>query len=148
MKRIKVILWYKIKKYLAKRKIKDLKKATESLNKNQSMIISIANFIMANSNSKLFYSPMTVTYFMEYSDVVCKIDDDRIIITNGLYSYDISIPAIIIYDVRERFVNHLESRKKSVEKRILQKMNSSLGKVYEQIVTMAEPKERNNKYSV
>ena len=75
MKRLKVILWYKIKRYLAKRKIKDLKKAIDSLNQNQTMIISIANFIMSNGQSKLFYSPLTITYFMEYNDVLCKIDE-------------------------------------------------------------------------
>jgi hypothetical protein len=136
MKRLKVILWYKIKRYLAKRKIKDLKKAIDSLNQNQTMIISIANFIMSNGKSKLFYSPLTITYFMEYNDVLCKIDDDRIIITNGLYSYDIAIPHIIIYDVRERFISHLESRKKQIERKVSGKMNSSLTKVYEQITSL------------
>jgi len=141
MKRLKTILWYKIKRYLTKRKIRDLKKAVDSLNQNQSMVISIANFIMSNSKSKLFYSPITITYFMEYSDVLCKIDDDRIIITNGLYSYDINIPSIVIYDLRERFLNHLESRKKSIEKKVSQKMNSSLSKVYAQIVSISQNKD-------
>ena len=136
MKRLRVILWYKIKRYLAKRKIKDLKKAIDSLNQNQTMIISIANFIMSNGESKLFYSPLTITYFMEYNDVLCKIDDDRIIITNGLYSYDIAIPSIIIYDVRERFISHLESRKKQIERKISGRMNSSLARVYEQIISL------------
>jgi hypothetical protein len=136
MKRLKVILWYKIKRYLAKRKISDLKKAINSLNQNQTMIISIANFIMSNGQSKLFYSPLTITYFMEYNDVLCKIDDDRIIITNGLYSYDIAIPHIIIYDVRERFISHLESRKKQIERKISGRMNSSLTRVYEQITSL------------
>jgi hypothetical protein len=136
MKRLRVILWYKIKRYLAKRKIKDLKKAIDSLNQNQTMIISIANFIMSNGQSKLFYSPLTITYFMEYNDVLCKIDDDRIIITNGLYSYDIAIPHIIIYDVRERFISHLESRKKQIERKISGRMNSSLTRVYEQIISL------------
>jgi hypothetical protein len=136
MKRLKVILWYKIKRYLTKRKISDLKKAIDSLNQNQIMIISIANFIMSNGKSKLFYSPLTITYFMEYNDVLCKIDDDRIIITNGLYSYDIAIPHIIIYDVRERFISHLESRKKQIERKISGRMNSSLTKVYEQITSL------------
>ena len=136
MKKLGVILWYKIKRYLAKRKIKDLKKAIDSLNQNQTMIISIANFIMSNGESKLFYSPLTITYFMEYNDVLCKIDDDRIIITNGLYSYDIAIPHIIIYDVRERFISHLESRKKQIERKISGRMNSSLTKVYEQITSL------------
>ena len=136
MKRLKVILWYKIKRYLAKRKIRDLKKAIDSLNQNQTMIISIANFIMSNGQSKLFYSPLTITYFMEYNDVLCKIDDDRIIITNGLYSYDIAIPHIIIYDVRERFISHLESRKKQIERKISGRMNSSLTRVYEQITSL------------
>ena len=136
MKKLVVILWYKIKRYLAKRKIKDLKKAIDSLNQNQTMIISIANFIMSNGESKLFYSPLTITYFMEYNDVLCKIDDDRIIITNGLYSYDIAIPHIIIYDVRERFISHLESRKKQIERKISGRMNSSLSRVYEQITSL------------
>lgn len=136
MKKLGVILWYKIKRYLAKRKIKDLKKAIDSLNQNQTMIISIANFIMSNGESKLFYSPLTITYFMEYNDVLCKIDDDRIIITNGLYSYDIAIPHIIIYDVRERFISHLESRKKQIERKISGRMNSSLTRVYEQITSL------------
>ena len=136
MKRLRVILWYKIKRYLAKRKIKDLKKAVDSLNQNQTMIISIANFIMSNGQSKLFYSPLTITYFMEYNDVLCKIDDDRIIITNGLYSYDIAIPHIVIYDVRERFISHLESRKKQIERKISGRMNSSLTRVYEQITSL------------
>ena len=136
MKRLKVTLWYKIKRYLAKRKISDLKKAINSLNQNQTMIISIANFIMSNGQSKLFYSPLTITYFMDYNDVLCKIDDDRIIITNGLYSYDIAIPHIIIYDVRERFISHLESRKKQIERKISGRMNSSLTRVYEQITSL------------
>lgn len=136
MKKLRVILWYKIKRFLTKRKIKDLKKAINSLNQNQNMIISIVNFIMSNGESKLIYSPLTITYFLEYNDVMCKIDDDIIIVTNEFYSYDIAIPRIIIYDIRERFINHLESRKKQIERKISGKMNLSLTRFYEQITSL------------
>ena len=74
-------------------------------------------------------------FFIEYKEITCRIESDRIIVTNGLYSYDISIPPVIAYDITKRFLNHLESRKRGVEKRINRKLSSSLGRVYDQIIS-------------
>lgn len=138
MRKIKIAIWYRIKKFIGRRRKSDLRRATKGLKENQSKIISIANYLLSNPESKLVYSVVSGTFFIEYRDIICKIEIDRIIITNGLYSYDISIPLDISLDLSKRFLNHLESRKRSVEKKINQKLTSSLGKVYQQIISFPE----------
>lgn len=138
MKKLRVIIWYKIKKYLANKRSKGLKKSFSSLKANQIKIIEITNYLICSSQTKLIYSNLTSTFFMEYKDVICKIDDDRIIITNGLYSYDISISPEIIADIRAKFLNNLESKKRHTERKIIEKLSSSLGKVHEQIISLKD----------
>jgi hypothetical protein len=138
MKKIKTIIWYKIKRYLSKRRKSDFRKELLSLKENQSKIVDIANYLMSHSDSKLVYSVISGTFFIEYKDVICRIESDRIIVTNGLYSYDISIPTVIAYDLTRKFLNHLESRKRAVERRINGKLTSSLGRVHQQIISVSE----------
>ncbi len=116
MKKIKTIIWYKIKRYLSKRRKSDFRKELLGLKENQSKIVDIANYLMSHKDSKLVYSVISGTFFIEYNDVICRIESDRIIVTNGLYSYDISIPTVITYDLTRKFLNHLESRKRSLKK--------------------------------
>jgi hypothetical protein len=136
MKKIKLLIWYKLKRYLSHRRKSDLRKATKSLKENQSKIVDIANYLMSNPDSKLIHSFISGTFFIEYKEVICRIESDRIIVTNGLYSYDISVPIEINLDLSKRFLNHLESRKRAVEKKINYKLTSSLGKVYQQIISI------------
>jgi hypothetical protein len=138
MKKIKAIIWYKIQRYLSKRRRSEFRKSISELKENQSKIVDIANYLMSHKGSKLVYSSISGTFFIEHKDVICRIESDRIIITNGLYSYDISIPIVITYDLTKRFLNHLESRKREVEKKINLKLTSSLGRVHQQIVSVAE----------
>jgi hypothetical protein len=138
MKKIKTIIWYKIKRYLSKRRKSDFRKELLGLKENQSKIVDIANYLMSHKDSKLVYSVISGTFFIEYNDVICRIESDRIIVTNGLYSYDISIPTVITYDLTRKFLNHLESRKRAVERRINGKLTSSLGRVHQQIISVSE----------
>lgn len=138
MKKIKSIIWYKVKKYLSRRRRSEFRKATTELKENQSKIVDITNYLMSHPDSKLVYSAISGTFFIEYSEIICRIESDRIIVTNGLYSYDISIPPVITYDLTKRFLNHLESRKRAVERRINQKLTSSLGRVHQQIVSISQ----------
>lgn len=138
MKKIKSIILYRIKRYLSKRRKSDLRKALLELKENQSKIVEIANYLISHTDSKLVYSVLSGTFFIEYKEVICRIESDRIIVTNGLYSYDISIPTVIAYDLTKRFLNHLESRKRGVERKINLKLTSSLGKVHQQIVSVSQ----------
>ena len=138
MKRIKSIILHRIKRYLSKRRKSDLKKALKELKENQSKIVEIANYLISHTDSKLVYSVISGTFFIEYKEVICRIESDRIIVTNGLYSYDISIPTVIAYDLTKRFLNHLESRKRGVERKINFKLTSSLGRVHQQIMSISE----------
>jgi hypothetical protein len=138
MKRIKLLIWYKIKKYLSKKRKSSFKKARTELKDNQLKIVDITNYLMSHSQSKLVYSAISGTFFIEYNEIICRIESDRIIVTNGLYSYDISIPTVITYDLTKRFLNHLESRKRAVERKINNKLTSSLGRVHQQIVSVSE----------
>ena len=138
MKKIKTMIWHRIKRYLSRRRKFEFRKAISGLKENQSKIVDITNYLMSNKSSKLVYSSISETFFIEYKDVICRIESDRIIITNGLYSYDISIPHVITLDLTKRFLNHLESRKREVERKINLKLTSSLGKVHQQIVSVAE----------
>lgn len=138
MKKIKSIILYRIKRYLSKRRKSDLRKALLELKENQSKIVEIANYLISHTDSKLVYSVLSGTFFIEYKEVICRIESDRIIVTNGLYSYDISIPTVIAYDLTKRFLNHLESRKRGVERKINLKLTSSLGRVHQQIVSISE----------
>lgn len=138
MKRIKSIILHRIKRYLSKRRKSDLKKALKELKENQSKIVEIANYLISHTDSKLVYSVLSGTFFIEYKEVICRIESDRIIVTNGLYSYDISIPTVIAYDLTKRFLNHLESRKRGVERKINLKLTSSLGRVHQQIISISE----------
>jgi len=132
------MIWHRIKRYLSKRRKFEFRKAISGLKENQSKIVDIANYLMSNKGSKLVYSAISETFFIEYKDVICRIESDRIIITNGLYSYDISIPHAITLDLTKRFLNHLESRKRAVERKINLKLTSSLGKVHQQIISVSE----------
>lgn len=138
MKKIKAMIWHRIKRYLSKRRKSELRKAIFGLKENQSKIVDIANYLMSHKGSKLVYSAISGTFFIEHKDVICRIESDRVIITNGLYSYDISIPIVITLDLTKRFLNHLESRKREVERKINLKLTSSLGRVHQQIVSVAE----------
>ena len=138
MKKIKSIIWYKVKKYLSRRRKSEFRKAVSCLKENQSKIVEIANYLMSHQDSKLVYSVISGTFFIEYKEIICRIESDRIIVTNGLYSYDISIPNVITYDLTKRFLNHLESRKRAVERKINQKLSSSLGRVHEQILSVSQ----------
>lgn len=138
MKKIKSIIWHKVKRYLSRRRKSEFRKAVAELKENQSKIVDIANYLMSHHESKLVYSVLSGTFFIEYKEVICRIESDRIIVTNGLYSYDISIPQVITYDLTKRFLNHLESRKRAVERKINQKLTSSLGRVHQQILSVSQ----------
>jgi hypothetical protein len=71
---------------------------------------------------------------MELRDVTCKIEKESIVITNGLYSYNISVNEVILFDFSKKYLNHLESRKRSADKKMVDKLTSSLGKVHEQLI--------------
>ncbi len=138
MKKIKSIIWYRIKRYLSKRRKSELKKSILALKENQTKIVEITNYLMSNPDSKLVYSVISGTFFIEYKELICRIESDRVIVTNGLYSYDISIPTVITYDLTKRFLNHLESRKREVERKINSKLTSSLGRVHQQIISVSQ----------
>jgi hypothetical protein len=132
--KLKDRVWFKIKRYLSKRRKSDLRKAFKTIQANQAKIIDIVNFLMTNQETKFVYSAISNSMYLEYKDVVCKIENDSIIITNGLYSYNISVSSAIIVDIMKKYYSHLESRKRSTDKRIIEKLTSSLGKVHSQLM--------------
>lgn len=132
--RLKGKIWFKIKRYISRRRSKDLRSAFKDLYSNQSKIIEIANYIMSHPETKFIYSVLSNSMYMELRDVTCKIERNSIIITNGLYSYNISVNEVILYDFSKKYLNHLESRKRSADKKIINKLTSSLGSVYEQLI--------------
>ena len=127
--RIKSIIWFKIKRKLSVRRRKDLEKALSNSTDLQLKIINITNGLLSNSESKLVFSNISFNFLIEYNEVICKIDDGRIILTDGNYSYDIPVDPNIIQDIRDRFLSKIESRKKSIEKKVIEKMYSSLENV-------------------
>jgi hypothetical protein len=134
LRKIKISTWYKIKRFLSKRRKYQLRKAKKGLKENQSKIIDIANYLVSNPESKLMHSVISGTFFIEYREIICRIESDRIVVTNGMYSYDISTPLEVNFDLSKRFLNHLESRRRAVEKKINNKLSSSLSRVHEQII--------------
>jgi hypothetical protein len=136
--RIRINAWYKIKRFLSKRRSSDFRKAKEFLSDDQTKILEITNYLISLPATDLTFSKLSETYFIEYDEVSCKIDDTKIVITNGLYSYEISLPGVIIVDIRDRFLRHIESRKNQVQKRINQKLSHTLSKVHEQILERAK----------
>lgn len=138
LRKIKISIWYKIKRFLSKRRKSQLTKAKKSLKENQSKILDIANYLVSNPESKLIHSVISGTFFIEYKEIICRIESDRIVVTNGLYSYDISTPSEVNFDLSKRFLNHLESRRRTMEKRINLKLTSSLTRVHHQILSVSE----------
>jgi hypothetical protein len=134
LRKIKISTWYKIKRFLSKRRKYQLRKAKKGLKENQSKIIDIANYLVSNPESKLMHSVISGTFFIEYREIICRIESDRIVVTNGMYSYDISTPLEVNFDLSKRFLNHLESRRRAVEKKINNKVSSSLSRVHKQII--------------
>jgi hypothetical protein len=134
LRKIKISTWYKIKRFINKRRKYQLRKAKKGLKENQSKIIDIANYLVSNPESKLMHSVISGTFFIEYREIICRIESDRIVVTNGMYSYDISTPLEINFDLSKRFLNHLESRRRAVEKKINNKVSSSLSRVHKQII--------------
>ena len=70
MKKLKIIIWYKIKKYLANKRSKGLKKSFNRLKDNQIKIVEITNYLICSNQTRLIYSNLTSTFFMEYKDVI------------------------------------------------------------------------------
>lgn len=136
--RLKHKIWFRIKRYLSRSRKSDLRKAFKTIQSNQAKIIDIVNFLMTNQETKFVYSALSNAMYMEYKDVVCKIEQESIIITNGLYSYNISVSSAITVDLAKKYYNHLESRKRSTDKRIIEKLTSSLGKVHSQLISKEE----------
>lgn len=133
--RLRGRIWFRLKRYISKRRSKDLKKAFKSLYSNQTKIIEIASYIMSHPDTKFVYSALSNSMYMELKDVICKIERDSIVITNGLYSYNISVNEVILFDFSKKYLNHLESRKRSADRKIIEKLTSSLGKVHEQLMS-------------
>ena len=134
MKKIKALGWYKVKRMLSNRRSKSIRNAVDDLLPNQVKILEIINHLIALPKTELTFSALSHTYFMECDNLSCKIGDAVITITNGSYSYEVSMPGIVVEDMRGRFLKHIESRKNRVQRNIIEKFTTTLDKVHSEIL--------------
>jgi hypothetical protein len=133
--RIHLIIAGKIKRRIAKRRTKYLKAAILSLSDGQKNALRIYEYLINNKDTDLVYSVISDRYYMEYKNIIFKICDSNIVITNGVYWYDLQFPDIIIASIKQRFLKNLESRKRILDRKCESKLKSSMETVYKEMIS-------------
>ena len=72
MKKIKTMIWHRIKRYLSRRRKFEFRKAISGLKENQSKIVDITNYLMSNKSSKLVYSSISETPSFWFMYFLCE----------------------------------------------------------------------------
>ena len=129
-------LLFKIKKIIARRRNRHLHYSLLHLKNRQISALKIFDYLLSNKKSHVVYSAVADNYYIEYKGIICKIDDTRLIITNGLYWYDVPMPYSIISNSKRKFIKNVESRKRMLDGKINNKLASSLEKVYKDIISL------------
>lgn len=132
--KLKKIVAFRIKRYLAKKRIRKFKETLRSSSESQKRALDVCNFLLSKKETVLIYSGISDDYLMEYRGILCKIDDGVIVISDGFYSYDIRANHEILTSIKRKFLSHLESRKKAIEKNIERKIARSLEKIHEDLL--------------
>ena len=70
-----------------------LQSTNEPLTDVQKMAFQTCKKMICNKGSDLIYAPLTSTYFVEKSHYYIRIQGTQITITNGKFSYFVSLPA-------------------------------------------------------
>lgn len=128
-----LIITGKIKRKLAKRRIRSRESYSQSLNEGQKNILKIYDYIINDHESDLFYSLISDTCYIQHKEVTIKICDGSIILTNGIYWYNVEIPIPIIAQTRQRFLRNLESRRRVLQKACDYKLKESTEKIYQDL---------------
>jgi hypothetical protein len=136
--KFKKIFSFRIKRYLVKKRARKFKETLKSSSESQKKALEICNFMLSKKETVLIYSGISDDYLMEYRGILCKIDDGVIVISDGFYSYDIRANHEILLNIKRKFLTHLESRKKLIEKNIERKITKSLEKLHQNLLEESE----------
>jgi hypothetical protein len=86
-----------------------------NLSSMQIKTVSIIHRIIRNPESTLIRDPNTGFFYCEYKHYFVKFSEDTAIITNGKFSYYISLPYQTCNRLRNYFDNFIIQRRKSLE---------------------------------
>jgi hypothetical protein len=81
----------------------------------QSKTVSIIRRIIRNPESTLLKDPDTGFYYAELDHYFIKFSDNTAIITNGKFSYYVSLPYATCSKLRSYFENYIVERRKVLE---------------------------------
>lgn len=123
---LKKYLWYK--KNFVSTDMKDVLLAP-----NELKALSIATYVLKNSNSELSLCPITDKRYIKYNDYFIVITEDRIQLVNHVYAYDVNISGKKFYNLKKNFDTRLYKKFKAIEDEILSNVKHSLDTILSDI---------------
>jgi hypothetical protein len=123
---LKKYLWYK--KNFVSTDMKDVLLAP-----NELKALSIATYVLKNSNSELSLCPITDKRYIKYNDYFIVITEDRIQLVNHVYAYDVNISGKKFYNLKKNFDTRLYKKFKGIEDEILSNVKHSLDTILSDI---------------
>jgi hypothetical protein len=109
-------------------------------NETQTKTVTILKKVTLSPDSELMIAPISGTYYIKWRDIFVKFAGDKVHIINGKYSYEVWLTLSQSDDLLSFFKHRLESKRKMMEKEIMEKTNRSLDDILNEI----EKKEKLN----
>lgn len=88
---------------------------TPDLNPIQSKTVAVIRSIIRNPKSILLKDPDTGFFYLEHAHYFVRFSDNTAIITNGKFSYYVSLPSATCSRLREYFDHYIIERRKVLE---------------------------------
>lgn len=88
---------------------------TPELNPIQLKTVAVIRSIIRNPESILLKDPDTGFFYLEHAHYFVRFSDNTAIITNGKFSYYVSLPNATCFRLREYFDNYIIERRKVLE---------------------------------
>jgi hypothetical protein len=85
------------------------------LNPIQTKTVSVIRSIIRNPKSILLKDPDTGFFYLEHAHYFVRFSDNTAIITNGKFSYYVSLPNATCYRLRDYFDHYIIERRKVLE---------------------------------
>jgi hypothetical protein len=113
----------------------------EIASETQLKTISILKKVTVSPESELMIAPISGTYYIKWKEIFVKFQGERIHIINGKYSYEVWLTMKQSDELLSFFKHRLESRRKMMEKTILERTNRSLDDILKEIEIEKETQE-------
>lgn len=113
------------------RKVKNriLQSTNEPVTDIQKMAFQTCKKMICNKGAELIYAPITATYFVEKSHYYIKIQGTQITITNGKFSYFVSLPARMSIELIRLFDRVSQTKSNRLEQKYSKSTISNLNEI-------------------